>query len=600
MRKALCLILAVLPALPLRAQWSGSADLAVGLGGMGGSVASEGRPMWNATTRGTFQLDYKTDKFSWGTTLNVKWESKTTDNTRFSAKKERLALTHKASLNQPLTASLKSVFAWTPDRERNYSASILYQFSHTRGENHSINASGKAEGADDFSYYYEYPGKDEHKLEAGLKTNRSFSSGRSILQSSLTIGAVGSQTLNNWTVVKTDSGDGKGTGVTIEDTQAYVWRYRITPNSLDLNLDGDIHLQRTVRDDDILLRFTPGARISAKQALDRNSGATRIRDDILDDKNTEAWRDSSRLRESFNYLSLWVDPYLTADFKWKKLEVHADYALQVYARRLNDDSHLQRLKVKGVYPVGKANLKWTISPVHSLNLTNQLSVSHPDYLKICWYDRTAGYLDQLYRGNEHLLSPLTQRYGLEYELKLKRFLARTTLSYTRVINEIDQTWTNEEIDGRLYKVFQWLNSSDSRAFGIAQSVGWRGKVITANASVTYNRTRRVSRTSGAVKDNFDWRLNTDITAKLGRGWTLGADARYQSKTATFFTMFKGYCTFNARVQKEFKRFTLYLEGRDLLDQATETTFESEELQEYWIEEVRNNRRIILLGARWKF
>ena len=55
-------------------------------------------------------------------------------------------------------------------------------------------------------------------------------------------------------------------------------------------------------------------------------------------------------------------------------------------------------------------------------------MSHPDYLKICWYDRTAGYLDQLYRGNEQLFSPTTYLYGLEYEFKYKRFLSQTNVS----------------------------------------------------------------------------------------------------------------------------------------------------------------------------
>lgn len=70
--------------------------------------------------------------------------------------------------------------------------------------------------------------------------------------------------------------------------------------------------------------------------------------------------------------------------------------------------------------------------------------------------------------------------------------------------------------------------------------------------------------------------------------------------ATFFTIFKEYCELNLRVQKDFKSFTLYLEGRDLLDQPRETSFESDELQEYWVEEVRSNRRLFILGARWKF
>ena len=95
-------------------------------------------------------------------------------------------------------------------------------------------------------------------------------------------------------------------------------------------------------------------------------------------------------------------------------------------------------------------------------------------------------------------------------------------------------------------------------------------------------------------------MTSDVTAFLGKGWSVGADAKYQSKVATFFTIFKKYCELNANIQKEFKHFTLYLEGRDLLDQPKETSFESEELKEFWVEEVRSNRRIFVVGARWKF
>ena len=61
-----------------------------------------------------------------------------------------------------------------------------------------------------------------------------------------------------------------------------------------------------------------------------------------------------------------------------------------------------------------------------------------------------------------------------------------------------------------------------------------------------------------------------------------------------------YCKLNAHIQKDFKHVTLYLEGRDLLDQPMETSFLSEELQEFWVEEVRSNRRIFILGAKWNF
>ena len=595
--KILCLAL-LLCCVPLRAQWTGNVDLSAGLGGMEGSLISDDEPMLHGLMQGKFQLNYKKEKFSWITTVDGKWEPKTTDNGRMAYKNGKLNITYKAASTKPLSTSIKSDFVWTPDAFRNYSTWILYQYKNDRAQNHSMTFDGSVEEMENMSYYYEVPKMNEHKLEAGLKTFRSFESGRSILRSSLKFQTVGSDKVNTWVVFKTGDPTGSGTAIDIDNIPAYAWKYRITPNSFDFNLDGDIHWQRTLRDDDIQLKISPGARLATRQAIDENSGATRI--NVAYDVEEEIWRDSTRLRESFNYLSVWIDPYFTADFRWKSLEAHADYAAQVYARRLNDETHKQPLNIKGVYPVGKSHLKWTISPVHSLTLSNQMSVSHPDYLKICWYDRTAGYLDQLYRGNEELRSPQTRQYALTYELKYKRFISKTGVSYKHVVDEIDQTWSNEEIDGRQYKVFKWLNSANSHSLGLSENLGWRGKVITANLGITYNQSRRIANSNGAVKNSFDWKLNGDISANLGKGWSMGVNAKYQSKVATFFTIFKQYCELNARVQKEFKRFTLYLEGRDLLDTPRETSFESEETQEFWIEEVRSNRRIFVIGAKWKF
>ena len=601
MKRYICLSLGLallLCCAPLRAQWSGSVDLSGGLGGMEGSEVSDDKPMFHGLVQGAFQLNYKTEKFNWTNTVSGKWEPNTTDNSRLAYKNERLDLVYKAAMTKPLAVSILSDFLWTPDKDRNYNAWILYQYTNDRAQNHSMNIGADKDDQEGFSYYYEIPVLDEFKVETGLKTHRNFDSGRRILQSSLAFQAVGSRRTNTWVVFKTDEGDG-GTAVAIDDdVSGYAWKYRITPRSMDYNLDGDIHLQMTPLDGNVKLKYAPGLRLSTRHALDENSGATRI--NVWEDEGREEWRDSTRLRETFNYLSILSEPYLSADFNWENLEAHANYACQVYARRLNDDKHQQPLKVKGVYPVGKANVKWTISPRHSLNLTNQFSVSHPDYLKICWYDRTAGYLDQLYRGDEKLLSPWTQRYGLEYEFRWKGFSTRTTIAYTHVQNEIDQTWSNEEIEGRQYKVFRWINSSNSHSAGLTEKLGWQGRIITANLGLTYNQTRRKAKTSDTVKKAFDWRLNADVLANLGKGWSIGADAKYQSSVTTFFTIFKGYCELNAGVQKEFKHITLYLQGRDLLDQPMETSFESEDLQEFWVEEVRSNRRIIVLGAKWKF
>ena len=588
----------LLACVPLRAQWSGGVDLAGGLGGMEGGIVNDYAPMYHGFWDGTFRLNYNTEKFSWSVKVYDKWEPKTTDNARLQYKNERLSIVYKAATTKPLTTGLRSDFTWTPSVDKKISLWVLYQYTNDRAQNHTLNFDGDVEEMSKFSYYYELPVMDGHKLGTGLQTYRSFNSGRNILQSSLSFQTVHSDKVNTWTVFKAGEGVEGGTTYDIDDFQGHVWRYRITPNSTDFDFDGDIHLQNTLVDGEAQLKLTPGVRLSLRHSLDYNSGATQII--TPEDWDDEIWVDSTSLRESFNFLSLRSEPFLALDFSWRNLEAHADYACQVYGRRLNDDTHQQPLKIKGFYPVGKANLKWNMALRHSLNLTNQMSVAHPDYIKVCWYDRTAGYLDQLYRGNEQLLSPQTRRYALEYEFKSVHFLTQTAVSYTRVLDEIDQTWTNEEIGGREYKVFKWLNSADSRTVGFSEKLGWRGDIIMANATVSYNQSRRIAKSDGAIKDSHFWLLSGDISANLGKGWSIGADARYQSKVATFFTLFKEYCELNVRVKKDFERFSVYLEGRDLLDQERETTFESEETQEFWVEEVRGNRRVIILGVKWNF
>ena len=563
---------------------------------MEGSVVNDDAPMFHGLLQGAFRLNYNTEKFSWTARVYESWEPNTTDNARLQYKNEQVSIVYKAATTKPLTTGLRSDFLWTPSANRNISLWVLYEYTNDRARNHTLNFDGDIEEMEKFSYYYELPVLDGQKLATGLQTFRSYNSGRNILQSSLTFQTIHSDKVNTWTVFKAGEGVEGGTTYDIEDIEGHIWRYRISPYSTDFDFDGDIHLQNTLIDGEVQLKLTPGARLSVRHALDHNSGATQI---ITPDEE-EIWVDSASLRENFNFLSFKGEPFLALDFRWKNLEAHADYGCQVYGRRLNDDTHYQPLRIKGFYPVGNANIKWNINPRHSLNLTHMMSVTHPDYIKVCWYDRTAGYLDQLYRGNEWLLSPQTRRYGLEYEFKKNRFATQTTVSYTRVIDEIEQTWTNEEIGGREYKVFKWLNMADSRTVGISEKLGWHGEIIAANLGVSYNQSRRKAKTDGAIKDSYYWTLMGDISTNLGKGWSVGADAHYRSNVATFFTLFKEYCQLNVHVRKDFKRFSLYLEGRDLLDQERETTFESAETQEFWVEEVRANLRLFVIGASWRF
>ena len=616
----------LLAAFPLQAQWSGSADLSAGLGGMKGNDELDIGLLGHLLTKGDASLRYQTEKFTWTAAVNGKWESKSSDNSRLNFSLEqsdalRLELVYKKVKTTPLEVGVRSDFGWKPSKDRNYSAWVSYQYRNDRGRNISNSLTGtmtlteqqrkhyieyprdlveelRLDDMDSYeaSCYYETPRLNEHAIGTGARGEWQLGE-KNLLHGSFSLSTASSRKNTTWSVFKTNDAFSGEIDVVDAFHQGDATMYRITPNSIDMDLTADIHLRRTVRRDSVRFNWTPGIRLSGNHSLDHNSGATLAE---IEPDGSYAWRDSLRLKETFDFLSLIPAPFLAFEYDSKNLRIQADYSLEFWLCRLNDDTRRQPLSLSGLNPNGSAILAWKISDKHTLGVTHVVGVDYPNYLQMCWYDRTGGYVDQLFRGNVDLVSSLHSRYGLTYELAHKRFRYRMAVAVTRQINEIDQTWTNEEIEGRLYKVFHWINAADSWSFGTTHRLGWEGKWLKAGVGVEYNQSRRTAKTSQTIKNASDWRLTADAKASLGKGWTIGADAKYQSKVATFFTRFDEYWELGAHIQKEFKRFTLYFDGRDLLDNARQTTFESADGTERWVDVARENRRLFLLGIRWNF
>lgn len=232
-------------------------------------------------------------------------------------------------------------------------------------------------------------------------------------------------------------------------------------------------------------------------ALGQGGGRVMLR------KPTLRWE--TRLNEFFDFRAIRIEPYFAADWGWRTWRAHVDYAVQLYTRRLTDDTHRQELGRLKPYLTGNAFLSWQPSPKHRVILRNTLSVRHPDYVQTCWYDRQAGYLTQVYRGNENLQGVDTRTWRLDYEFRYGGFQSTTALTYTRRFNEIDQTFFKETIDGREYKVFTWLNSADGLTTGVLEQLGWQGEVLSFQAGVNYTGTKRVARASGKEKLTTEWR-----------------------------------------------------------------------------------------------
>lgn len=625
----LTLMLFTLAVPPLRAQWSGWMDITGGLGGMTGNKEWKVGLLGHVLAQGDVNLRYQTDAFTWNTSVTGRFEPKSSDNSRMNVSLEQadamgMELVYKTVKTQPLQVRLHSSFDWKPSRNRHYSGWITYRYKNDRARNvsNSISSTLDVERMDAqqrsryyedpqrfveslrpedldssiASCYFELPRMNEHMMGAGA-TGAWQLAEKSLLEGSFSVSSTRNKKNNLWSVFKTTDLNLND----IDEVEAFrrgdAWMYRITPSSIDLDFTADLHLRRTVREDSLRFHWGPGVRFFGNHSVDRNSGATLV---DIDDKHDYQWKDSLRLRETFNFLALNAAPYVTVAYQDKHFDLQADYSAQFYFNRLNDDTHRQSLKLISVSPGGNARFIWKITDVHKLGVTHHVGVDYPDYLQICWYDRTGGYADQLFRGNAGLVSSLYSRYGLVYELQYKYFRYRTGNTVTRRINEMDQTWTNEEIEGRLYKVFYWINSADSWSFGTTHRIEWNGKIVKGGTGVEYNWSRRQAKADGAVKRASDWRLTADVTAALGKGWSVGADVMYQSSVATFFTRFNEYWKLNAHLQKEFRKCTLFVDGRDLLDFARKTTYVSADMKEYWVDIARDNWRLFLLGIRWKF
>lgn len=600
MRTVATILALLLSVAPLKAQWSGSVD---GMGGFGATKSlraqfweDEDKYLTHFLGQGKVSVNYDRPRFHWGSSLEGRYESKLTDNFHLTAAERgengedfEARTIVKMNTEKPLAFRFANEATFRPSPAGSWSFWLNYDFRLQNSENLTYTASFESDSED---VTQETPLSLEQILSTGFRTAYELGSPRRVLLAAADLVYTGKDQETQWIMIGGQLGE--------QDDDAEVWfrSFKMTPSSYIASYSGNVHFRDSLLTGPTRLVLDPGMWFSVSHAEHQNSGAT------LDLERSDAdhmeWIDSTAVRESFRFVSIDLQPRLAAGFEWKKLRARADYALSFYARQLTDSTHQQGFKWQSPYPVGNGSVAWQLSPKHSIFFYHSLSVKHPTYLQVCWFDRSGGYIEQLYRGSESLRATRNRAYRLEYGFRYERFLASASASLTYRRDEIEQTWFNEMIDNRTYKVFSWLNGADSRIVGSVVRLGWRGTVLTANMGVESNHTTRVLRETGESKDSDDWRVTADAAAHLRHGWTLSGNVLYQSKVSTFFSVFKEHCFLNARIQKDFRKVSLYLEGRDLLDQPVEAEFISADEREVWFESTLHNRRLILLGANWKF
>ena len=579
-------------------QWYGNVDGAGGFGWMkslrGELLEGQNPNIIHWLGEGNVGFGYKSPKFQWSSKLKVNYEPKTAERYRVEAKgKDEKDLSLRALIKstntRPLDLGFRTDFTWTPATQKRYDAWFNFRYQDDADDAETVNAT--IQSAD---YTEEWAIRKRLTFTSGFKTSHAL--GRRTLQSSITTEYKSDSRFNQWNTM-----GAKGSEIWDSDDPAKtnLWAkiYKLTPFSGHISADAVVHLRDTVLKTRHKLILDPGLRLNAKYTYDENSGATLI--NPLSEKNS-VWRDSTSIREEFLFFTSEIEPYIAADYTWGPIRVKADYGLQVYLRQLQTEKHQDTPFTAVPHVVGKSSFMWKIHPSHELGLSHERTVKHPTYLQTCSFERPGAFINQIWRGNPELKSNTSSTFSIDYKFRYKRFSASSSTFYTRKLNEVDQTFRMEKIDEREYKVFTWMNSSNSHVMGMNNTLSWASKWVDANLNIKYTHTYRIATLENKKQNTDDWRIKADFLVKLGSGWSIGADMNYKNPTMTLHTLVTAYWTLNARVQKKFKNFTVYFQGKDLLEHMQKNQYTSVYGDEIWVEQIYQNRRLLILGFNWNF
>lgn len=570
------------------ARWSGNLELVSGFGAFLQRETNDqdGDTLLHFREQLIVQLTRTAPKLTVSTRVQGLFESNETRTQRTTVRNEKqVELSGRGSkMLQPGT-NLRTDFTWRPSPRHQYSAFLTYQYGYDNYDNMSANSTLDTSLNFSIDAAREVRKIHQHGATAGWRSNRELGSARrQIVTSGVWRGTFRLQE-SQWSKGRffVDS--------TLEGGSDFLG-YRLTPRTFTNDGTVTISFRDSLLNDTHRLLLEPGFRTHLVETREYNSGASS--DDMI------TWRDSTRLREDFDFVTVQFEPQLRLEYRYKSLLVSADYYLQFYGRQLTSQLHSQAPEWLPVLVNGRSFVEWMPEANHRLTLGNTLSVSRPSYIQTCWYDRQGADPTQLYQGNPYLLPTRTISTDLGWRLRLGRFRLTTGTTYAFRLNEVEQYFLEQEIDGNDYKVFSWINTAYGHTFIQNVQLGWNGQVLSSNLQVNYEQRKRTALLAQTESKSNTWTLMADISVRLGKGWTFSADGSYIGDIENLYSLTKKHFTVNSRIAKEFKNFSLYLEGRDLLDMPIVTEYFTQDLSVRWIEVSRLNRRIFLLGLTWKF
>jgi len=388
----------------------------------------------------------------------------------------------------------------------------------------------------------------------------------------------------NWTIEKSRM---KDVGQTVPDEQT-IYRYRPDYSDFYSRTGARFKERNFCNVDNLDMVF--GLNLVAKLDWDNYRA---------EDLTQGQWVERERFTASYEYYSIQVDPLIHLKYSLDKIGVEAEFIPQYYTYSLSDATHAAKKNDTAPEMIGMADFFWNITEHHSVKIGVNRSISRPEYLQMCWFQRPGVYSNELYEGNSSLAAAARNKVFLNYKYAVGRFSTILDAEHTYAVGTIEQTFHNETLEGKDYRIYTWVNAGHSYTTKGSVLVKWSGKRLKADAKFNINWFRGFNLQNALTQSN-DYNLAANVSFDFGSGWDAAASVRYQSDIKRNYTSMTEHVTGNMRVSKSFKHIEIFLEGLDLFEKPIEKTVVSLDMMEGRVEDIYFNRRIHRMGIKYKF
>ena len=362
--------------------------------------------------------------------------------------------------------------------------------------------------------------------------------------------------------------------------------FRITP----LNRNNRLNASVLYRDIDLFDQKSLNVELGTDLRIDYekdNLSAANLIDKV--------WVDSLKYRENFDFVSIDLSPKARLSYSPGKFNFSLQLTPDLYVSKLDSDNNIGRFNFGRFYILPDMNASWTPNPNHKLGISYKQGISRPTYLQICWFQRSGADANEILMGNPRLKPGSNGKAGLYYTFQSGFFTGTLEGSATMNWDKIERVFNS---DGD-YRIYTWINSGHS----VENSLKLTLKADLNNFDATINSYYNYFigyNNAGDETRSSDWGVSGEASLRVKGGWIFNAKGRYQSKIIRTYSSITEYVSCDVRITKDFKKFSVYAEGKDLFEQPIMVSTYSEDKTNVRFEQHQYNRRLFSVGVSFRF